>query len=104
MKKIIAIVTILALATSITACGTQTKAVDTSKEYPTMIKITKLNPQYDTMVGVDANGEMWQLEGIEDYDVDDYVALIMNDYGTPDYLYDDVIVSYRYCGHAALFN
>ena len=104
MKKTITIITILALATTITACGKQTKAADNSKEYPTMVKITKINPQYDTMVGIDASGEMWQLEGIKDYDVNDYVALIMNDNGTPHYIYDDEIVDMRYCGYAELFN
>lgn len=104
MKRTITIVTMLALATTITACGTQTKAIDTSKEYPTMVKVVSVDEKTDTVLTVDANGEMWKFEGVEDYSTGDYVAMIMNDFSTPDYIYDDIIVSTRYCGYAALFN
>lgn len=68
-----------------------------------MVKIVSVDIKHDWVTGVDANGNLWSWDGGEDWSVDDYVALIMNDFCTPDYIYDDEIVDMRYCGYAELF-
>lgn len=49
---------------------------------------------------VDSNGSEWVYEEYpEDYMPGDFVSLIMDDNGTPNYIYDDVILDMRYSGY-----
>lgn len=50
---------------------------------------------------VDCNGEGWEwYEYPEDYYPGDYVSVLMDDNGTPNYIYDDIIISIRATGFA----
>lgn len=48
---------------------------------------------------VDSNGEGWNYEQYpEDYYPGDYVSALMDDNGTPNYIYDDIIIELRATG------
>ena len=53
----------------------------------------------DALVLIDSTGNEWIWYGIEDYDVGDIVAAIMDDNGT-EIIYDDAIITMRYTGYA----
>lgn len=49
----------------------------------------------------DGNGNLWVYEEYpEDYYVGDYVAVLFEDNGTPNYIYDDIILDLRATGFA----
>lgn len=66
--------------------------------YARTAKITEVDYGTDTVTLVDGAGRLWSFTGCEDYDVDDFVSLLMSDAGTPESVLDDVIVSARYAG------
>lgn len=43
----------------------------------------------------DANGNLWEFEGVEDWEVGDCASMIMSDNGT-DTIFDDEILDIRY--------
>ena len=48
---------------------------------------------------IDGVGFLWKVnEYPEDYNVGDYVAVIMDDNGTPESIYDDIIIDMRASG------
>ena len=50
---------------------------------------------------VDCAGRSWAwFDDAEDWEVDDLASVIMYDNGTPDYVYDDEVISARYVGIA----
>lgn len=49
----------------------------------------------NVVVVEDVSGHVWAFEGSEDYDINDYVSLIMYNNGT-DEVVDDIIISVRY--------
>ncbi len=63
--------------------------------YATTFKITDLEYETDTIIFTDANGNIWEYEGIEDWELNDTVSVLMFDNGTTN-IYDDEIVSMRY--------
>lgn len=60
--------------------------------------VVELETESDSVVFEDFNGNLWAFEGIEDWFVGDIVAAVMADHGTRT-IYDDEIVSVRYCGY-----
>ena len=65
--------------------------------YPTTGIITATGQ--DFYVFTDFNGNEWEIsEDPEDLYCGDRVAVIMSDNGTPETIYDDEIMSVRYCG------
>ena len=66
--------------------------------YPTTGIVTELETETDSVIYVDFNGNLWDFPGIEDWVVGDRVALIMDNMGTPESIYDDEPVTWRYCG------
>lgn len=66
--------------------------------YARTAKITEVDYGTDTVTLVDGAGRLWSFTGCEDYDVGDFVSLLMSDAGTPESVLDDVIVSARYAG------
>lgn len=74
--------TMLVVETSIDDKGTETIKDDSGK-----------------IILVDSNGLEWIYEEYpEDYFPGDYVSLIMDDNGTPNYIYDDTILDMRATG------
>lgn len=66
--------------------------------YARTAKITEVDYGTGTVTLVDGAGRLWSFTGCEDYDVGDFVSLLMSDAGTPESVLDDVIVSARYAG------
>lgn len=65
--------------------------------YPATFVVVELDEVSDSVFMQDFNGQLWGWYGIEDTMVGDVIAAIMDDLGT-DEVYDDEIVSIRYCG------
>ena len=79
--------------------------------YPTTMIITdtiiydmgteSLEDDEGEIIMIDANGNEWVMyEYPEDYMVGDFVAVIMDDNGTPNSIYDDIILDMRYSGYS----
>ena len=90
MKKI-AMVIIMALILSI--------GVAYADIYPTTVIIREIDYLNDLVICEDYNGNEWIFEGVEDWDIDDMVSMIMNDMGTEE-IEDDEIIMMRYSGYA----
>lgn len=67
--------------------------------YPTTVIIREIDHMNDLVICEDYNGNEWIFEGVEDWDVDDIVSMIMNDMGT-ETIEDDEIIMMRYSGYA----
>lgn len=70
-------------------------------DYPGLLKVTEV--QGDTVVGVDANGFLWDFvsEG-NDYDVNDLVSVIYDNKKT-EIIFDDEIIQARYVGTTEMY-
>lgn len=78
--------------------------VKESKLYPATMIVVGLEYDTDTVICVEANGNEWSFRGIEDYIKGDLVGMIMDDNGTPNYIYDDLITETRYVGYTEVFD
>lgn len=91
MKKFIAVVALFALIVAFsTACA---------EMYPQTFIVSATDTVQDTLVLIDGTGNEWVWFGIEDYDVGDIVAVIMDDNDT-EIIYDDAIITMRYTEYA----
>lgn len=71
-------------------------------EYPGLLRISEVRDS--VIVGVDANGNEWLFcDPCEDWQNGDLCAVIFDDKGTPNYIYDDVITEMRYVGYVELY-
>ena len=59
--------------------------------------VVEIDKAQDIVTVEDYNGNLWQFTGVEDWERNDCVGLIMNDNLT-DNIYDDEIVSVKYQG------
>lgn len=91
MKKIFTIVILFAI--------TVTFSVACAEIYPQTFIVSAIDAAQDALVLIDSTGNEWIWFGIEDYDVGDVVAAIMDDNGT-EIIYDDAIITMRYTGYA----
>ena len=82
------------------AHGAEMELQRNEKYYPTMAIITELQWESDTVVLTDLAGRVWEFTGIEDWNLGDFVAMIMDRKGTV-IVYDDEIVAVRYCGNVS---
>ena len=90
MKKFVAIITLFALIVAFsTACA---------EIYPQTFIVGAVDSMQDALILVDSMENEWLWFGIEDYDVGDIVAAIMDDNGT-EIIYDDAIITMRYTGY-----
>ena len=64
--------------------------------YPNAGRIESVDEKTDTFRIVDDAGDIWEMYGIEDFQVGDNVAMIMDPNGTENTIYDDIILSVRY--------
>lgn len=91
MKKFIAVITLFALIVAFsTACA---------EMYPQTFIMSAMDTAQDALILIDSTGNEWVWFGIEDYEMGDIVAAIMDDNGT-EIIYDDVIITMRYTGYA----
>ena len=70
-----------------------------AEEYPTVFQVTNIDEYNDIVYLTDFCGNLWLATGIEDYEIGDIVAAIMDDNSTDGTIYDDIIVTMRYCGY-----
>lgn len=70
-----------------------------SKEYPQTMLVTHINEYIDSVTIETATGFQYSFWGIEDYEVGDVVAVIMNDNLTENDITDDKIVEVRFSGY-----
>lgn len=72
--------------------------INHGSEYPATMQIIGLNYESDVVTLQTSTGFIYMMDGCEDYSLNDYVALIMNDNGTEN-ITDDIIVKARYSGY-----
>lgn len=70
--------------------------------YPDTMIITSINEEEDLVTMECANGNQFQMYGVEDYFVGDLVSCIMYNNGT-ELVYDDVILDAEYVGTTEMF-
>ena len=63
--------------------------------YAMSAHVVECDTRTDVIVLEDCNGNLWEWEGVEDWQEGDCAACIMNNNGTPS-IYDDEIISLRY--------
>lgn len=90
MKKLIALVVMIALMTSV-ACA---------EIYPLIAVVVELDTENDLILFEDDTHEIWAMEGIEDWFVDDIAILLMDDMETEDF-HDDEILRAFYVGYVS---
>lgn len=93
------IATLNPISTSETAPDMTFNEYDMSQFYPACGIVVSLETETNSVIYEDYNGNLWDFPEIDDWTKGDIVALIMCDNGTPNYIYDDYAVSYKYCGH-----
>lgn len=95
---IIAIICAIALSCATAPLDIHARAYSDTNLYPTCGVVIEVDESKDTVAFMEANGNIWEFTETEDWMVGDIVAVIMNDMGTSS-VYDDTIVSVRYCGY-----
>lgn len=66
--------------------------------YPLTVQVVELDHEADVVVCVDGAGNSWEFYGVEDWQVGDFASLLMDDNGTTENIYDDVITTAHYAG------
>ena len=90
IKIITAILTLIGILFGFAACAW-------AEQYPSTFIVDRLNYNNDVVVFTDFNiGDQWLWQGIEDWQVADVAAVIMDDMNTPDNIYDDAIIKAYY--------
>jgi hypothetical protein len=87
MKKMLALTLVLVSLFSIAS----------AEIYPAVGVVTDLDYENDLVIFEDCNQDLWIFEGIEDWDIGDIGALLMDDMETES-IYDDTILLVRYAG------
>lgn len=82
------------------AIHTPTEIAPTHGIYPQCMQVCEFIEETDEVICVDSNGNLWSYYGIEDYFVGDLVAVIFDDNGTPESIYDDIVIDVRATGFA----
>lgn len=99
---------IIGLAGLCASAAILVSASETSKSgantYPKTTICLAVNHQTEVVTVTDCNGTEWQFNGCQDFEEGDLIALIMNDNGTPDTIWDDTVVTARYSGGTNLFD
>lgn len=98
MKKIITAILALALILTCSTCFAES-AVDEFASHirPLCGVVVEVNYKEDYIAIEDFTGNVWEWEGVEDWQEGDIAALIMDDNGTEN-IFDDIILDIQYCG------
>lgn len=97
----------IGLAAVVTLAAFTVSASETksgANTYPKTTVCLAVNHQTDTVTVADCNGTEWKFSGCQDFEEGDLIALIMNDNGTQNYIWDDTVVTARYSGGTKLFD
>lgn len=65
--------------------------------YPRVGTVCAFDTENDVVIVEDLVGILWGIEGIEDLEIGDRIAMVMDDNGTME-VYDDIICTIRYIG------
>lgn len=95
-KIVMAVLVCLAVGSGFTV-GKIAERKQVENMYPLSTIVTEINIKDDSVTVEDSNGNLWLFNGVEDWQVGDGCALIMNDNNTKD-IRDDTIISTRYQG------
>jgi hypothetical protein len=100
MKKIIVAVLVIAAVLVGLFVGLNLNKTEEVKNsvYPLTVVIIELDREGDIVTCVDGADNFWEFYGVEDWQTGDYVSLLMDDNGTPETIYDDVITMTLYAG------
>ena len=66
--------------------------------YPLTVVVIELDREGDIVTCVDGADNFWEFYGVEDWQTGDFASLLMDDNGTPNTIYDDVIMMAHYAG------
>lgn len=66
--------------------------------YPASMIVTEIDYENDLVTITDFCGQMYSFYGCDDWAINDICAVIMDNYGTPDNIQDDIILQVKYCG------
>lgn len=66
--------------------------------YPLTVQIVELDHNADVVVCVDGIGNCWEFYGVEDWQVGNFASLLMDDNGTTETVYDDIITMICHAG------
>ena len=99
MKKIIAAALVLVLCVvGICVVGSLSNDATAHEVYPLTVVVIEIDHEGDIVTCVDGADNFWEFYGVEDWQTGDYVSLLMDDNGTPETIYDDVITMTLYAG------
>ena len=60
--------------------------------------VSNVDYENDLVSVEDFGGFIWQFFGCEDWEEGDICAMTMDNNGTPDTIFDDIVVNTNYCG------
>lgn len=82
----------------IVACLSSSIRVEDSneEEYPAVMKVIEVKENY--LLLEDLNGNQWEADNPEDLEPGDICGVLMNNNGTSETIFDDEIITIRYCG------
>ena len=89
VRIIVSLLTIFGILCGFIACAW-------AESYPRTFFVEAIDPDTDTVLLYDMNGWQWEWEGVEDWAVEDMAAAIMDDNGTPENIFDDIIITLHY--------
>ena len=91
------------IAAALAACihSGQLAAPAPSTTYPLAGVVTTVDRAADLVTFRTGSGQLFTLTGCDDWLTGDVVACTMSDNATPDYITDDIILDYRYCGYVS---
>ena len=95
MNKIVCALFVLVVAVMLFAGFVFDKPHDI---YPKSAIVTEVDYENDLVTITDFSGRMYAFYGCDDWYEGDICAAIMDDNGTPETVYDDIILEVRYCG------
>ena len=76
----------------------QAKAKVEHSVYPLTVQVVELDRENDIVTCADGAGNGWEFYGVEDWQVGDFASLLMDDNGTTETIYDDIVLMARYAG------
>lgn len=84
----------LMIGTACEAAADEQKA----ETYPLTVRVSTIDREADVVKCVDGAGNVWEFYGVEDWQVGDFASLLMDNNGTTETIYDDVITMAHYAG------
>ena len=102
MKKLISVVVVFTILFSIILPADPARAEDlafrliSEHTYGKLCKVAGFDFNEDLVLFLDWNGQIWEWDGIEDWEIGDFASMVFFDNLTPNTIYDDIILSASY--------